>query len=122
MAPKKPAFGRFSYVEKVEYWALAWGTIVMAVTGFMLWFDNEVSAWFSETFLDVMLVIHYYEAWLAMLAVLVWHLYSTVFNPAVYPMNTAWMTGKMELEKYHEEHAGDKEMEKGGSVGEREAS
>lgn len=116
MNSQRPAFGRFSYVEKVEYWALAWGTIIMAVTGLMLWFDNEVVAWFSEAFLDVMLVIHYYEAWLAMLAVLVWHLYSTVFNPAVYPMNAAWLTGKMEAEKYHEEHSGDPALsEKGGA-------
>ncbi len=107
---KKPTFGRFSYVEKVEYWALAWGTLIMAITGLMLWFDNTVARWFSEGFLDVMLVIHYYEAWLAMLAVLVWHLYSTVFNPAVYPMNTSWLTGNMELEKYLEEHAADAEL------------
>jgi cytochrome b subunit of formate dehydrogenase len=110
MASVKPEFGRFSYVEKVEYWALGWGTIIMAVTGLMLWFENTLVAWISEAFLDVMLVIHYYEAWLAMLAVLVWHLYSSVFNPSVYPMNTAWLTGKMEKEKYHEEHAGDMEM------------
>ncbi len=113
----KPAFGRFSYVEKVEYWALAWGTVIMAITGLMLWFDNTMVRWFSEAFLDVMLVIHYYEAWLAMLAVLVWHLYSTIFNPAVYPMNTSWLTGKMELEKYIEEHSADAEIPlEGGAV------
>ena len=39
-SPEKPKFGRFSYIEKSEYWALIWGTIVMAVTGVILWFDN----------------------------------------------------------------------------------
>jgi len=112
----RPAFGRFSYAEKVEYWALAWGSIIMAITGLMLWFDNTVVRWFSEAFLDVMLVIHYYEAWLAMLAVLVWHLYSTVFNPAVYPMNTSWLSGKMEKEKYCEEHSADPEVASEGSL------
>ena len=42
-----------------------------------------------------MLVVHFYEAILAGLAILIWHLYSTVFNPDVYPMNPSWLTGKM---------------------------
>ena len=35
-----PRFARFSYVEKAEYWALIWGTVVMAATGLLLWFNN----------------------------------------------------------------------------------
>ena len=41
ISEKKPKFGRFSYVEKAEYLALVWGSIVMIATGFMLWFENE---------------------------------------------------------------------------------
>lgn len=103
----KPRFGRFSYWEKAEYWALVWGTVVMILTGIFLWFDNLAVRYFPKGFLDVMLVIHYYEAWLATLAILVWHMYSTVFKPDVYPMNPSWYTGKMPADVYKEEHPED---------------
>jgi len=105
---QRPRFRRFSYVEKAEYWALAWGSGVMMVTGLFLWFDNVTARLFPKGFLDVVLVIHYYEAWLATLAILIWHLYSTVFNPAVYPMNPSWLTGKMPRGMYEHEHPEDR--------------
>ncbi len=37
---ERPRFGMFDYTQKVEYWALIWGTLVMAVTGFVLWFPT----------------------------------------------------------------------------------
>jgi cytochrome b subunit of formate dehydrogenase len=101
-----PRLKRFSYVEKAEYWALVWGTVVMIFTGLMLWFDNWFIQYFPKGVLDVALVIHYWEAWLATLAILVWHLYSTVFNPSVYPMNPSWLTGTMPDKMYEHEHAG----------------
>jgi len=104
LSKKKPAFGRFSYVEKAEYWALVWGSIVMIVSGFFLWFENVAVRWFAKGFLDVMLVVHYYEAWLAALAILIWHMYSTIFNPSVYPMNPSWITGKMPEDMFKHEH------------------
>jgi cytochrome b subunit of formate dehydrogenase len=102
--PNSPRYGRFSYVEKAEYWALIWGSVVMIVTGFLLWFDNWVVQFLPKGALDVALVIHYWEAWLATLAIFVWHFYSTVFNPHVYPMNPSWLTGRMPEEMYKHEH------------------
>lgn len=101
-----PRFARFSYVEKLEYWALVWGTAIMTATGFLLWFDDYfVARWgVPKVVLDVALVVHFYEAWLAALAILVWHIYGTVFNPSAYPMNTAWLTGKMPRKMYIHEH------------------
>lgn len=104
MRKEHPQFGRFSYVEKAEYWALIWGTAVMGITGLLLWFDNAAINWVPKGFLDVMLVIHYYEAWLAFLAILIWHMYSTVFRPTVYPMNPSWLTGTMPIEQFKAEH------------------
>jgi cytochrome b subunit of formate dehydrogenase len=101
-----PCIQRFSYVEKAEYWALVWGTAVMIVTGLMLWFDNWFIRYLPKGVLDVALVIHYWEAWLATLAILVWHMYSTVFNPRVYPMNPSWLTGTMPEAMYEHEHPG----------------
>lgn len=101
---KSPGFGRFSYMEKAEYWALVWGTVIMIISGFFLWFDNIAVRWFAKGFLDIMLVVHYYEAWLAFLAILIWHMYSVVFRPGVYPMNPSWLTGKMPEEMFVHEH------------------
>ncbi len=102
-----PRFGRFGYVEKAEYWALVWGGVVMIATGLFLWFDNQAVRYLPKGFLDVMLVIHHYEAWLATLAILVWHSYSTIFCPCAYPGNPAWITGSMPAEMYLHEHPED---------------
>jgi cytochrome b subunit of formate dehydrogenase len=103
----RPRFGRFSYVEKAEYWALVWGTAIMILTGLFLWFDSLAEAWFPKGVLDVIVVMHYYEAWLATLAIAIWHMYSTVFSPAVYPMNPSWLTGKMPRRMLEHEHPDD---------------
>jgi len=105
----RPEFGRFNYAEKMEYWALVWGTIVMAATGLALWFKVFVGNILPRWWLDVATAIHFYEAVLATLAILVWHFYMVFFDPDVYPMNWAWKDGKMDIELYHHEHGADHE-------------
>lgn len=105
-----PRFDRFSYMEKVEYWALVWGSIVMTVTGFALWGDNLALRFLPKWVLDVAKVIHYYEAILAVLAIIIWHLYWVIYNPRVYPMSLVWLTGKMSREAMADEHP--KELER----------
>jgi len=100
----KPRFARFNYVEKSEYWALIWGTIVMSLTGFVLWFENHFMGEYSKLFVDINEVIHYYEAWLAFLSIVVWHLYYVIFNPDTYPMNLTWLTGRLTEEEMEHEH------------------
>jgi cytochrome b subunit of formate dehydrogenase/ribosomal protein S27AE len=104
LASTKPAFGRFSYIEKTEYWALVWGTILMGVTGGVLWFDNTSMGLFTKLGFDIARAIHFYEAILATLAIIVWHFYFVIFNPDVYPMNLAWLTGRMSELEMLEEH------------------
>lgn len=101
----KPKFGRFSYIEKSEYWALVWGTIVMAVTGFIMWFDNTFIGVLTKLGYDVSRTIHYYEAWLATLAIIVWHFYFVIFNPDIYPINLAFWKGTLTEEEMEDEHA-----------------
>ncbi|MBN1448748.1 MAG: cytochrome b/b6 domain-containing protein [Bacteroidetes bacterium] len=101
---EKPRFERFSYMEKAEYWALVWGNIVMGATGIIMWFDEFFLGIFTKLGYDVSRAIHYYEAWLAMLAILVWHIYFVIFNPDVYPMNLAWLKGTLTEEEMEEEH------------------
>jgi len=97
-------FDRFSYVEKAEYWAVIWGSVVMVVTGFMLWFENFTLRYLAKWMLDLATLVHYYEAWLATLAIIVWHFYSVIFNPDVYPMNWTWLTGKISEDMLRHEH------------------
>ena len=104
-AGQKPEFARFNYAEKAEYWALVWGMIVMAGTGLMLWAKVFVGNHLPRWWLDVATAIHFYEAVLATLAIVVWHFYQVFLDPDVYPMNWAWWDGKMPLHLYREEHA-----------------
>lgn len=104
LAPEKPPFGRFSYIEKAEYWALVWGTVLMGATGAILWFENTSMAYFTKLGFDISRTVHFYEAILATLAIIVWHFYFVIFNPDIYPMNLAWLTGRMSEKEMLEEH------------------
>ena len=106
---EKPRFGRFSYAEKAEYWALVWGTALMGLTGIMLWAKVWVGNLLARWWVDVATAVHFYEAILATLAILVWHFYQVFFDPDVYPMNWAWWDGKMPVEHYKQEHGLDTE-------------
>ena len=118
----KPSYGRFSYVEKTEYWALVWGTVVMAVTGVVLWFEDASIGLLTKLGWDIGRTIHFYEAWLATLAIIVWHVYYVIFNPDVYPMNMAWLTGKLTEQEMAEEHPRELEAIKGAARDEQQAS
>jgi len=107
LGAERPRFGRFSYIEKAEYWALVWGTVVMTGTGLGLWFDTVTEKTIGVDALGVMLTVHFWEAVLAGLAILVWHFYSTIFNPPVYPNNPSWYTGTMPERMYRHEHPED---------------
>lgn len=102
--PDKPRIGRFGYSEKMEYWAVVWGTIIMGVTGLMIWLKMDVTAWLPRWAVDVALTIHYYEAILACLAIVVWHFYHVIFDPDVYPLNLACWDGKVSKHWLEEEH------------------
>lgn len=83
----RPVFGEFNYTQKVEYWAFMWGTAVMAATGLLLWFNTLALRYFPSWVLDAATAIHYYEAILATLAILIWHMYAVIFDPDVYPLD-----------------------------------
>ena len=109
---------RFNFREKLEYLGLIWGTIVMTVTGFILWFKTEWLQFFPMWSWDVAQAIHFYEAILATLTIIVWHFYSVVFNPDVYPMSWAWITGDLTEHEMKEEHGMELEKIKAREKGE----
>ena len=85
---------RFNFAEKSEYWALVWGSVVMIFTGVMLIYTDSVLRLWPQVWHEIAQVVHYYEAVLATLAIVVWHLYWVLLDGHEYPMNTAWLIGK----------------------------
>ncbi|MCL7985899.1 MAG: cytochrome c3 family protein [marine benthic group bacterium] len=102
---KKPArFARFGYIEKAEYWALVWGTALMAITGIVLWFPAEAVEWAPAWIVAASQTIHFYEAWLATLAIIVWHFFFVIFHPDAYPLSFVAMDGRMSEEDARHHH------------------
>lgn len=94
MDPDQPRFGKFNYAEKAEYWAFVWGSVIMTLSGFLLWFNNFTLRHFPKWVADAATAVHYYEAILATFSILIWHFYVTIFDPDVYPMDLSWLTGR----------------------------
>jgi formate dehydrogenase gamma subunit len=101
---ERPKIGRFGYAEKMEYWAVIWGTIIMGVSGLMIWFKMDVTRYLPRWAVEVAVTIHYYEAVLACLAIVVWHFYHVIVDPDVYPLNLACWDGRVSAAWQHEEH------------------
>jgi cytochrome b subunit of formate dehydrogenase len=104
ISKEKPQFDRFSYMEKAEYWALVWGVIIMSASGLMLMLNNYFLHIAPKIFFDIATLVHLYEAWLATLAIIVWHFYFIIFNPEVYPINKAFIKGTLTEEEMMHEH------------------
>jgi formate dehydrogenase gamma subunit len=117
---KKPQYARFNYADKAEYFALVWGTILMGVTGLMMWFKVIVSRLMLPRWtVDIASAFHFYEAILAALAILVWHFYFVIFDPDVYPVNWAFWDGRISEHHYREHHARQYEEEQARAEAER---
>jgi formate dehydrogenase gamma subunit len=101
---EKPKIGRFGYAEKMEYWAVVWGTFLMGATGLVIWLKIPVTDFLPRWVVMVATTIHYYEAVLACLAIVVWHFYHVIFDPDVYPLNTACLDGRISEELQAHEH------------------
>ncbi len=101
---KHPEFDNYNYMEKAEYWALIWGTVVMGITGFILWFPTIVGNWAPVWVIKVSEIVHYYEAILATLAIIVWHWFFVMFRPREYPLNFTSVDGKMTIIHFKDEH------------------
>ena len=99
-ADAPPAQGRFSWEEKVEYWAFVWGTVIMVVSGFLLWNPIATTNIFPGEWIPTAKVIHGGEATLAVLSIIVWHIY----HVHIAHFNKSMFTGTMsrhEMEEFH---------------------
>ncbi len=101
---RKPEVGRYGFVEKFEYWSLLWGSAVMILTGFFMWASGLSLRLFPLRVHQVFVVIHGYEAVLAFIAIIIWHMYTVHLNPAVFPMSRVWLDGGItgaDLRRFH---------------------
>jgi formate dehydrogenase subunit gamma len=104
---EKPLYGRFSYIEKFDYWAVYWGMVVMLGSGYILWSwvpGSAVGALLPKSVFDIAKEAHSDEALLATLAIVIWHFYNVHFNPKRFPGSLTWFNGKITLEEFKEEH------------------
>jgi cytochrome b subunit of formate dehydrogenase len=104
LAKERPRFDRFDYTMKVEYWALVWGGFVMFATGAALWFKVDVTHYVPRWMVYVAERVHFYEAILAVSAIVVWHFFFVIFHPAEYPLSLTWLDGKVTEHEMEEAH------------------
>ena len=93
-------YGRYSYAEKVEYLAVVWGTLIMAITGFMMWNPVATTRWLSGEFIPAAKAAHGGEALLAVLAIILWHFYHVHLRD----FNKSMFNGKLTEDQMKHEH------------------
>jgi cytochrome b subunit of formate dehydrogenase len=101
---EKPRFGRFSYVEKFDYWAVYWGMVIMIGSGLILWFLETSLRFLPKFAADIAREAHSDEGLLATLAIIIWHFYNVHLNPEHFPMNRTFLTGRIgedEMRRHH---------------------
>jgi cytochrome b subunit of formate dehydrogenase len=96
----KAYYGRYSYAEKMEYLALLWGTVVMGLTGFMMWNPISTLRMFPGEAVPAAKAAHGGEAVLAVLAIILWHFY----HVHIKTLNKSMFTGNLSREEMEHEH------------------
>lgn len=95
---RPPEFNRFTYMEKIEYWAIFIGMNTMGLTGLFLWSPEWMTQFFPGYFVNIARILHLYEAILAVVVKLVIHIGMAHFRPAVFPMDRRIFSGKPDQE------------------------
>jgi cytochrome b subunit of formate dehydrogenase len=103
-AETPPKFGRYDYRQKFEYWGLVFGSLIMVVTGFILYFPIAISRVLPAELIPAAKLMHSYEALFAFLIVLIWHMAGAHLAPEAFPIDTSIFTGKVRKEKLRHEH------------------
>jgi len=96
-------YGRYNYAEKVEYLAVVWGTVIMGLTGFMMWNPLSTTRLLPGDFIPAAKAAHGAEAILAVLAIVVWHFY----HVHIKHLNKSMFTGKLTRTEMMHEHPGE---------------
>ena len=102
-----PKFDKFTYMEKIDYWALFIGMNTMGITGLVLWFPEFFTRFIPGYFINIARVLHFFEAILAVAVKLFIHIGLAHFRPTVYPADKSIFTGRTTKEKIIAEHPGE---------------
>lgn len=104
LSPERPKFGRFSYLEKFDYWAVFWGIAVIGASGLILFLPVLATKFLPGEALEVAHTVHGDEAILAVGWILLVHMFNAHLAPWVFPFNPSIFTGRLSREHYAEEH------------------
>jgi len=96
---ERPAYGRWTYWEKFDYFAVFWGIAVIGSTGLTLWFPVFFTRFIPGSFLNVATIVHSDEALLATGFIFTVHFFNTHLRPEKFPMDITVFTGRMPLEE-----------------------
>ncbi len=99
-----PAYDRFNFREKFDYFAVFWGLPVMMLSGLILWFPVFFGNRLPDLAIPMAYIAHSDEAILAISAIVVWHFYNVHYNPDKFPMSRVWITGRISEEEMLREH------------------
>ncbi len=99
-----PLSDKFGVKEKIQYWGAILGVLIMILTGFILWFKNESMAILPKWVMDITVLIHGHAGLIIFIVFFLWHLYNVHLNPRVFPMNRAWLDGRISIKDLKEEH------------------
>lgn len=100
LAEERPRFDRFNIEEKIEYWALIWGSMVMIITGLVQWFPTWITWALPGEAVPISRSIHSWEAVLATLSILIWHFYHVLIKEK----NESIFSGRMSEKEMLESH------------------
>jgi cytochrome b subunit of formate dehydrogenase len=101
---ERPRYDRYSLVEKLEYGAVVWGNAVMIASGALLWKPGWFLGWVPVWAFEVGRVVHGFEATLAFLAIIIWHMYHVHLRPDVFPMSRVWLVGRISARELRHHH------------------
>lgn len=105
-----PRYGRWTYWEKFDYFAVFWGVAVIGGTGFCLWFPTMVTAFIPGSWLNIATIIHSDEALLATGFIFTIHFFNTHIRPEKYPLDRVIFTGAITLDELKHERPREYEM------------
>jgi cytochrome b subunit of formate dehydrogenase len=96
----RPRYGRWTYWEKFDYFAVFWGIFIIGSTGLMLWFPVFFTRFLPGAVINVATIIHSDEALLATGFIFTVHFFNTHLRPEKFPMDTVVFTGRMPLAEF----------------------
>ena len=99
-----PDFGRFTPMQKLQYWGAGLGSFLMIITGFILWFHTQAMAVAPKWVIDITTIVHGYEGLILFALLFGWHLYIVHLSPGNFPLQRTFISGRITRERLSTEH------------------